>query len=129
MKKEGKEMILEGKKITGKIVVTNNMTACDKYSGAAEICLMENAGPYEIFEKAMELIQGGARLVSPEIKSPASYYRTLGLFYGDDEAPIKRNVDELNKAMEAVKTAKPAKPAFDNMARLADLKRCKMLTK
>ena len=51
------------------------------------------------------------------------------MFYGDENAPIKRNLDTLKKALHDTYDISAKKPIFSNMAQLADLKRCRMSKK
>lgn len=115
--------------ITKKSIVTNNKKAYEKYKDSAEVFYLEGAGPYEVFAKVMELVEGGARLSAPVIKDVFSYYRTVGLFYGDENAPIKRNLEALKKVLHDTYHMQIKKPAFEGMAQLADLRRCKMSAK
>ena len=115
--------------ITKKVIVTNNKKAYEKYHKTAEVYYMEGADPHEVFSKVMELLENGARLSDPNIDDVFSYYRTVGLFYGDENAPIKRNLDTLKKALHDTYDISAKKPIFSNMAQLADLKRCRMSKK
>lgn len=112
--------------ITKKVIVTNNKKACKKYENCAEVIYMENAHPYDIFSKTMELLKSGARLSNHEIKDQKRYYRTVALFYGDENAPIEQNLKKITEVMEMTRNSQIKAPAFNNMAMLADLADCGM---
>lgn len=112
--------------ITKKVIVTNNKKACKKYENCAEVIYMENAHPYDIFFRTMELLKSGARLSNHQIKNHRRYYRTVALFYGDENAPVEQNLKKVTEAMEMTRNCKMKKPAFNNMAMLADLAGCGM---
>lgn len=110
--------------ITKKMIVTNNKKAYEKYKGKAEVVYMPDWTPREIFTKVMQLLEDGARLSNPEINNALSYYRTVGVFYGDENAPIERNLQEVKNALQEVKDIKIKKPVFSEMCQIADVLRC-----
>lgn len=114
--------------ITKKAVITNNDKVCDKYSGNAEVHFMEDASAHEIFAKAMEFVKDGGRLVNHNIGNVKGFYRSVCIFYGDENAPIKRDLDEMTKAIADTENVETKVPAFKFMAQLADLNRCGMST-
>lgn len=114
--------------ITGKVIVTNNSAAEKKYRSCAEVIMMENAAPYDVFAKAKELLESGARLSNPKIKNPERHYRTLGLFYGDPNAPLHQNLEAIEDAMEATAMTRNT-GSSPSGSKHADLRSCRMSTK
>ncbi len=117
---------------TKRIVITNNPMVHKKYSGKADVVYMENMTPYDVYSEAKKQIQNGARLIKPYIKNPTSYYSTVCLFFGDEKAPCKGNLREIDAAVKRTYKLshyykEPAiTPPFTMSAQLADYRASKI---
>jgi len=110
--------------ITKKVVVTNNPKALKKYDGSVDVLFMENGSADNVLRKVKELLMEGARLSNPEIKAPTCGFRTVGLFYGDANAPLERNIKVIEAAIDLYANSKKS-----IVKQYLDLWRCKMSTK
>ncbi|MDO4546340.1 MAG: hypothetical protein Q4C25_09300 [Bacillota bacterium] len=115
-----------------KVIVTNNPKVEEKFGERVELIYMEGARAYQVFLKVKEMLEEGARLTRPDIEDTHSYYRTVCLFYGDEHAPTKRNLAEIDRALKATHNLSgyykepDFLPAFAVAAQTADLKRVKL---
>ena len=95
------------KNIVGKIVIVSNNSnafsqSARKYDGKAEVIYLKDKSANDVFRKVMELLLDGARLSSPDkIKHPERPQQTVTVFYGDVNAPIKHNVDQIQTMIDA----------------------------
>ena len=113
--------------ITRKAIVTNNMRSVKRYEGKdVDIIFVGNAGPQKVFERTMKLLEEGGRLSNPKIKDPLRYYRTIGVFFGDPNAPVKRNVDEVDKALKMTEKLRTESAPTGAVPMIADTMKCRI---
>ena len=109
--------------ITRRTIVTNNPKVRAKYRNV-EVFYLEGKTICDVLLTTRDLLENGARLTRAEIPRENKRFLSVSLFYGDPNAPIKRNLTEVSEALEAAtKRAERAnRAAFPWVEEIADLK-------
>lgn len=87
-----------------KLIISNNPEIYKKYNGKTEVLYMDGAAPAEVYSKAKNMLEDGARLIRAKIKKPCSPYATVSLFWPNEKIPSKGNLREVENALSEAMT-------------------------
>lgn len=89
-----------------RIVVTNNKKVENKFSGRAEIRMLQQASCYQVYEAAREVAaQGGRLLIDPTRGGADNFYKSVVFMLEEGAQPDEKSLNTLEKCMAGVPKA------------------------